>query len=110
MLRDLALHFPEFARHSMELANQIPGFCNPSAAAQLADLPASGIYAPPSERGSPNAGHHRTPRCNSRRLGAVGAGLVHLLKRLVFGRIWRRDSYGEYVALWAAGVGRRCPL
>ncbi|MBI2816873.1 MAG: acyltransferase domain-containing protein, partial [Acidobacteria bacterium] len=100
MLRDLALHFPEI-RGSLDVANRIQGFKFPRPLSSY-------VYPPPAftpaEREARMQAITDTTIAQPA-LGAVEVGLVHLLKRLgLRPNITAGHSYGEYVALWAAGV------
>ena len=100
MLSDLALHFPEF-RQSMESAEQV-------LAGRLPQPLSSYIYAPPpftaeEEREQMDALTDTVVAQPA--LGVMEVALAKLLRRLgVEPDMTAGHSYGEYVALWAAGV------
>jgi acyl transferase domain-containing protein/NAD(P)-dependent dehydrogenase (short-subunit alcohol dehydrogenase family)/acyl carrier protein len=100
MLRDLALHFPEF-RASLEQAEQ-------SLAGRFPKKLSAYIYPPPAF--SPDVEKQQNLDLTDTvvaqpALGVVEIGLCHTLKRLgVRPDMTAGHSYGEYVALAAAGV------
>jgi acyl transferase domain-containing protein/NAD(P)H-dependent flavin oxidoreductase YrpB (nitropropane dioxygenase family)/NAD(P)-dependent dehydrogenase (short-subunit alcohol dehydrogenase family) len=100
MLCDLALHFPE-VREAFERADrQLSGRFPRSLSGYIFPPPA---FSPEEEQGQQQAlteTHVAQPA-----LGAAGTALFHLLRRLgVKPRMVAGHSYGEYVALHAAGV------
>jgi acyl transferase domain-containing protein/NAD(P)H-dependent flavin oxidoreductase YrpB (nitropropane dioxygenase family)/NAD(P)-dependent dehydrogenase (short-subunit alcohol dehydrogenase family)/acyl carrier protein len=100
MLCELALHFPEF-RQSLELAGRV--------LAGRLPLPLSGyIYPPPAFTPEDEREQMRALTDTvvaQPALGTVEAALAKLLNRFgVAPDMAAGHSYGEYVALWAAGV------
>jgi acyl transferase domain-containing protein/NAD(P)-dependent dehydrogenase (short-subunit alcohol dehydrogenase family)/acyl carrier protein len=100
MLRELALHFPEF-RASLEQAEQ-------SLAGRFPKKLSAYIYPPPafsSEREKQQNLELTDTVIAQPALGVVEIGLCHTLERLgVRADMTAGHSYGEYVALAAAGV------
>ena len=100
MLRDLALHFPEIVQ-TFELANQ-------ALAGALPRELSSYVYPPPAFDPSGQEDQMRAVTDTvvaQPALGAVEMGLFRLLKRLgLAADMTAGHSYGEYVALAAAGV------
>src|ERR1022692_327441 len=100
MLRELALHFPEF-RASLEQAEQ-------SLAGRFPQKLSAYIYPPPAF--SPDVEKRQNLEITDTvvaqpALGVVEIGLCHTLERLgVHPDMTAGHSYGEYVALAAAGV------
>jgi acyl transferase domain-containing protein/NAD(P)H-dependent flavin oxidoreductase YrpB (nitropropane dioxygenase family)/NAD(P)-dependent dehydrogenase (short-subunit alcohol dehydrogenase family)/acyl carrier protein len=100
MLADLAVHFPEvrraFERAEETLAGELP--------VRLGDT----VYPPPAFTPQERAGHRdalRATRVAQPALGAAAVGVTRLLA--AFGirpAMVAGHSYGEYPALWAAGV------
>src|ERR1017187_1982842 len=100
MLRELALHFPEF-RASLEQAEQ-------SLAGRFPKKLSAYIYPPPSfssEQEKQQNLELTDTVVAQPALGVVEIGLCHALERLgVHADMTAGHSYGEYVALAAAGV------
>ena len=100
MLRDLALHFPEF-RASLEQAER-------SLAGRFPKKLSAYIYPPPafsSEQEKQQSLEITDTVVAQPALGVVEIGLCHALERLgVRADMTAGHSYGEYVALAAAGV------
>src|ERR1022692_3507475 len=100
MLRELALHFPEF-RASLEQAEQ-------SLAGRFPKKLSAYIYPPPSfssEQEKQQNLELTDTVIAQPALGVVEIGLCHTLERLgVHADMTAGHSYGEYVALAAAGV------
>lgn len=100
MLSELALHFPEF-RRSMELAEQVLAGRLPQALSRYIYPPP--VFRPEDEREQMDA--LTDTAVAQPALGVMEAALAKLLKRLgVEPDMTAGHSYGEYVALWAAGV------
>jgi acyl transferase domain-containing protein/NAD(P)H-dependent flavin oxidoreductase YrpB (nitropropane dioxygenase family) len=100
MFRELAVYFHEI-RHALEVADRATTGCFPK--------PLSAYVLPPSPFSDADRAEQQRELTDTAvaqpALGAVGAGLCSLLGRLgIRPDITAGHSYGEYVALWAAGA------